>query len=107
MIYRPSAKIPSSQITPRETYLNRRTLMAGAAGAAAMSLLPGAALAALETKPSPYSTSEEPTGLKSVTSYNNFYEFGVSKDDPAAYADALTTTPWSIKVDGLVAKPAT
>ena len=55
----------------------------------------------------PFSTDEKQTSKADATTYNNFYEFGTDKDDPAAYAGALTTEPWSIKVDGLVAKPAT
>lgn len=111
MAYRPrlaaGARILPSEITPKEVYFNRRALMAGAAGVAAMTLLPDAAVAALETTPSPFSTDETPTPLEAVTAYNNFYEFGVGKDEPARYAEALTTDPWSVAVDGLVARPAT
>ena len=47
----------------------------------------------------------EPNSFEDITSYNNFYEFGTGKEDPAAYAQGLTTDPWSIEVDGLVDKP--
>ncbi len=107
MAYRPSQIIPSSQITPKAVFLNRRTLLAGAAGSIAAGLLPIPAIAALETKPSQFSTDEEATPLKYISGYNNFYEFGVDKSDPAANAHALTTKPWSIVVDGMVARPAT
>jgi sulfoxide reductase catalytic subunit YedY len=60
--------------------------------------------------PSPVSadglrTAEEPTAFEAATGYNNFYEFGTDKEDPARLASALTTKPWSVRVDGEVAKP--
>jgi sulfoxide reductase catalytic subunit YedY len=87
-------------VTPRAAWLNRRQLFAGAAALAA-----GPALARTEGAVSPYSTDEEPTSLEDITSYNNFYEFGTGKEDPAAYASALTTSPWSIEIGGLVDRP--
>jgi len=98
----------SSEITSREVYLNRRALLAGAAGLiGAATLLPDdAAAAAIPASNSPLSTDEKPTSLKDVTSYNNYYEFGVDKGDPAANAHALTTTPWTVRIDGLVSRPA-
>jgi len=82
--------------------------MAGAAGLALAAVAPASAGAApLTAAKSPLSTTDEPaTPLKDVTSYNNFYEFGVDKDDPAKNAHTLTTKPWTVKVDGLVGKPA-
>ena len=98
----------SSEITSREVYLNRRALLAGAAGLiGAATLLPDdAAAAAIPASKSPLSTDEKPTSLKDVTSYNNYYEFGVDKDDPAANAHTLTTKPWTVRIDGLVSRPA-
>lgn len=61
--------------------------------------------AAFEAIPSPLSTADEPTPFEDITSYNNYYEFGVDKGDPAANAHTLTTKPWTISVDGLVARP--
>ena len=55
---------------------------------------------------SPFSTDEKPTPLRYVTSYNNYYEFGTDKSDPRQNAHMLIIKPWSLKVDGLVAKPA-
>ena len=55
---------------------------------------------------SPLSTDEEPHTWKQITTYNNFYEFGTSKEDPARNAHTLTTEPWTVAVDGLVGKPA-
>ena len=68
---------------------------------------PAHAEAALHGAPSPYSTNEELTPYKDVTTYNNFYEFGTSKSDPAEYAHRLRTRPWAVEVDGLVKRPAT
>ncbi len=93
-----------SDVTPQADYINRRELMAGAGALAAMSVA-GPAMAAIETIPSRYSTTQEPNTLKDITTYNNFYEFGTSKDDPSKYAHTLTTDPWSVQIDGLVDKP--
>ena len=54
-----------------------------------------------------YSTKETATSYEEVTSYNNFYEFGMDKDDPAKYAERLQTRPWAISIEGLVKKPMT
>ncbi|MFA9232032.1 MAG: protein-methionine-sulfoxide reductase catalytic subunit MsrP [Microgenomates group bacterium] len=86
-----------SDVTPKSLFLNRRQLIAGVAGLA----LAGRAHAAS------FSTDETPNTLEDITSYNNYYEFGYDKADPAAYAGALTTDPWSVVVDGLVDKPGT
>ena len=91
-----------SDVTPKAKWLNRRQLMVGAA-----SLLASPALARIDAKPSAFSTTEAPNSLEDVTSYNNYYEFGTGKEDPAAYAAGLTTDPWSIVIDGLVDKPGT
>ena len=108
MLIRPPRDIPSSEITPKSVYLGRREFLGGAAtlGMAAAMPFSGAAHAALSAQKSPFSTDEAPTPLKDVTSYNNFYEFGTDKGDPAKHAHTLTTAPWKIKVDGLVDKPA-
>lgn len=107
MLIRRPADIPSSEITPRSLYLRRREFMVGSLGLAALALFPmrrGQA-AYLAAKKSPFSTDEPITRLKDATTYNNFYEFGSDKGDPSAKAHTLTTDPWSVKIDGLVAKP--
>lgn len=103
--------LPESAVTPEALFLNRRAMVTGMAAAG---LLPAAAKASTEVaKLSPLSsrrtiaTDEEPTALKAVTSYNNFYEYGLGKEDPARNAETLRPTPWTVKIGGLVAKPQT
>ncbi len=90
-----------SDVTPRATWLNRRALLAGAAGLAGAGVLPAISLA--ET--SRYSTDAAPNTLEEITNYNNFYEFGWNKDDPARYAGEMKTDPWSVSIGGLVDRP--
>lgn len=92
-----------SDVTPKAAWLNRRTLMAS--GMAALLPLPG--LAKIEAAKSALSTDEAPNTLEEITTYNNFYEFGYGKEDPAAYAGSLVVDPWSVVIDGLVDKPGT
>ena len=107
MLIRHPADIPSSEITPQRVYESRRSFMAGAAALGLASTLPYPAMAqGLAAGKSDLSTGEKSTPRKDVTSYNNFYEFGVDKGDPAANAHRLTTKPWTVKIDGLVAKSA-
>lgn len=99
-----------SDVTPRADFINRRQLMAGfagGAGALALGSIAGPATAAIETVASTYSSSEKPNTLEEITTYNNFYEFGTGKEDPARNAHTLTTDPWSVEIDGLVERPGT
>ena len=84
-----------ADVTPRGIFMNRRQLIGGAAGLGVASVA-GMARAQEELVPN---TIEE------ISSYNNYYEFGTGKEDPAANAGAMVTSPWSIKVDGMVDKP--
>lgn len=86
-----------SEITPKSVFLNRRAFLGSGAALAATG---GMAKAAV-----PFGDGESPNSLNDIRSYNNFYEFGTGKDDPSRYAAALTTSPWSIKVDGMVDRP--
>lgn len=95
-----------ADVTPRADFLNRRQIMAGA-GALALGGIAGPGFASIDARPSQYSTDAKPNTLQEITSYNNFYEFGWDKSDPAKYADQLVTDPWSIEIDGLVDKPGT
>jgi methionine sulfoxide reductase catalytic subunit len=108
VLIRQASDTRPSEITPRELYLRRREFISGlAASALALGLSSPGEAAPLKAAKSPYSTDEKLTPLTDITSYNNFYEFGTDKSDPAANAHTLKTRPWSIVVDGLVGKPAT
>jgi sulfoxide reductase catalytic subunit YedY len=110
--------IPSSEITPHSMWLNRRKFLmgAGAAGAVALGadriaeiLAPSAlahAAGKLQTVKSSLSTTgEELTSFKDITTYNNFYEFGTDKSDPARNAGVLPIRPWKVDITGLVKSP--
>ena len=106
----------SLEITPKAVFEGRRDLIkSAAAGAFGMALVPWfsrEAFAAnpqkLAATPNPaFMAKDEPTSYKFVTTYNNFYEFGMDKSDPAAYAESLQTRPWTITIEGLVKKPVT
>lgn len=110
--------IPASDITPESVFRQRRRLMqlAGAAGATALLPtlaaaaeaipLPHSGAAALAAKlNSAYTLSDKLTSFKDITSYNNFYEFGTDKSDPARNAHTLQTRPWQVTVEGAVAHP--
>ena len=96
MAYRWKNNLSDTDITEESLYLNRRSLMAGFAAAA---ILPGVAHAAADDL--------TPNSWEDITSYNNYYEFGTGKDDPARHAGQLTVKPWSVVIDGLVEKPGT
>ena len=118
MLIRKKPDIPSSEITPKAIFKGRRKWIAAAAAVGAVSAIPIARLfqdtpqahAAMKLGPltkSKFSTSEPRTTYDAVTMYNNFYEFGFEKDDPARYAQTLKTRPWTVLVDGEVKKPRT
>lgn len=120
MLIRKPNDIPSSEITPKSAYLNRRKFMAaaGAAGVAAFAgnriarmLDPKTSVKAgtkLDTVKSTLSTTGETlTPYQYITNYNNFYEFGAEKSDPAKNAGRLQIRPWTVTVEGLVKKPKT
>ena len=117
------ASTPSAaEITPRAVWNHRRHWIAAAGASALGAALPVEASTdarsagsimqggdpkarALAATPSRLSTPERATPYKLVTTYNNFYEFGTEKDDPVKHAQRLRTNPWSVMVDGEVAKP--
>ena len=86
-----------ADVTPYGAYLNRRQLLAGGA-ALGLGAIGGAGHAAADL---------EPNSWEEITSYNNFYEFGTGKNDPARHAHQMTTDPWSIEIGGLVDRPGT
>jgi sulfoxide reductase catalytic subunit YedY len=111
-----------SDITPQPAFdrflQQRRLLLTGGAtlgfGALAASRIPGffgtstaVHAQALESAPSKYTTTENQTPIAKATAYNNFYEFGTDKSDPAKHAGTLKTRPWTVQVTGMVKKPKT
>jgi len=109
---RRAGDVRESEITPESLYLSRRLFLAGGAAAAlGLSVNPARAEAALRAlgpmRKSAFSTAEERTPYEAVTNYNNFYEFGLDKEDPAAKAHSLQPRPWSLRIDGEVARPQT
>lgn len=106
-VYRPP-RITTSEITPHAVYLQRREfLAAGAFGALSLLSAQETKAAPLATVSSAYKVDEKPTPREDVTTYNNFYEFGLDKADPAALSGDFKPLPWTIKVDGMVSKPST
>jgi sulfoxide reductase catalytic subunit YedY len=106
MLIKRATDIPSSEITSEKLYRNRREFLKAAGftlGASlATAVAPGCATAA-----SKYDTTETKTPYANLTSFNNYYEFGISKEEPALNARNFRTRPWTISVEGLVKKPAT
>jgi sulfoxide reductase catalytic subunit YedY len=119
MLIRKPNDIPSSEITSKSAYLNRRAFMTAAAAAGVGVFAAGRMGGILDPKiveastqlnpvKSPLTTTGETlTSLADITHYNNFYEFGPDKGDPARYAGKMQTTPWTVSVEGLVKKPKT
>ena len=119
MLIRKASDIPASEITPEAVYIDRRRFLGRAAGMGLAGALAfagcdaGDASAAGRTRESGGDVvdgaaggEDEVTEERRVTEYNNFYEFGTDKSDPAENAKDFRTRPWTIAVEGLVAKPA-
>ncbi len=113
MLIRLPDDVKSSEITPMDLTLRRREFIRTAACAAATALIPGTAVGTTppprtlsDVRNGPFGTDEEPTSFESATSYNNFYEFGTDKKDPKKNSGSLRTRPWSVAIEGEVAKPA-
>ncbi|MFC3072625.1 protein-methionine-sulfoxide reductase catalytic subunit MsrP [Shinella pollutisoli] len=104
--YRPP-HISAHEITPESVFLDRRTFLAATAGGLLAAAGTPAFAAPLDAAPGRYVLDEALTPEKDVTGYNNFYEFGTGKGDPAANSGAFEPEPWSVAVGGLVAKPKT
>ncbi len=101
--------VKPSEITHHSAYLDRRSFMAVAATLAGGALFPsigGPAMAAAgphkftDLVKSKYTTLEKPTGLKAISGYNNFYEFGTGKSDPSDFAGSLKPRPWKVEIAG-------
>ena len=120
MLIRKNSGIPSSEITSERDYLGRRDFLRAAGMVTAGTILSPALLAACARRDEGARDSASggvatgdtvrgplvPTSYKDVTTYNNYYEFGTGKEDPAENAQKFRTTPWTVRVDGLVKKPA-
>lgn len=115
MIIRRTADLTDNDVTDPALYHDRRRFIRSGFALAAGALVPGldAAAAALDgdkfvdLESSSHSTDEELTSHQAITTYNNFYEFGLGKEDPARYADSLRTRPWEVAVEGECHKPTT
>ncbi len=120
MLIKKPAEFRYSEITPKDVYLNRRRFITGAAATAAIAAASGPVARWFSPPPvsaqgkgqklpfaskSPFSTSEPLTPYEDVTTYNNYYEFGTAKDQPARLAKNFKTTPWTVTVEGEIAKP--
>ena len=115
MLIRQAPDIRSSEITPKSLYMRRREFIRAAGSAAAVAGAglvaarravaqvpgPGRLRALTDVRESPYSTDEALNSYEDVTTYNNFYEFGTQKDDPARNAGTLRPRPWTVRVEGL------
>ncbi|ETX27106.1 protein-methionine-sulfoxide reductase catalytic subunit MsrP [Roseivivax isoporae] len=96
MAHRWTNDLTREDATPEALFLNRRRVLAGLAAGGIAAGLPGRGRA---------QDALEPNTWEEITSYNNYYEFGTGKEDPARYAGQLTTEPWSVRIDGLVDRP--
>jgi methionine sulfoxide reductase catalytic subunit len=124
MLIKTPPDIRESEVTSRDIYIRRREFLK-VAGNTALAVTASGALGGVLTstdeaeaqnpnaqkltdlKKSPFDTTEKLNSYKDVTTYNNFYEFGLDKGDPARYAGTLKPRPWSVVVDGQCAKPGT
>jgi sulfoxide reductase catalytic subunit YedY len=118
MLIKRAADIPSSEITDKKLYVNRREFLQAATGTAAIAaagLLGSEAMLHAATpaphgrkleniKKSPLSADEKPNKWEEITTYNNYYEFGTDKDSPSMTAHSLKPEPWTVNVDGECAK---
>jgi sulfoxide reductase catalytic subunit YedY len=120
MLIKKSSDIPSSQITPKHLYNGRREFLVGSFAGAAFALAARSGAGWLRSGPviaaetnlgnltkSLYSTNEAVTPRQLVTAFNNFYEFGSDKSEPARNAQKFRTVPWAVSVEGEVEKPRT
>jgi len=103
MMIKQAPDLTENDTTPYALYQNRRAFLKLLGGAAIL----GTTLPSMVWAKSGFSTDEKPTDYDDITTYNNFYEFGTGKDEPAINAKTLITSPWSVTVDGECEKPGT
>jgi methionine sulfoxide reductase catalytic subunit len=106
--------IKPSEITPESVFMNRRALLTAAVAAGLVPSIMSTEAAMIpadgqfaDVKKWPDSTTEKANTLEEISGYNNYYEFGTRKTDPARYAHTLKTSPWSVQVTGMAGKPGT
>ena len=100
MAHRWTNDLTRADVTPREAWLNRRQIIAS--GGAALGAIAAGEAAAQASR---QQDALEPNTYEEITTYNNYYEFGVGKSDPAENAGAMETAPWTVEVDGMVENP--
>ncbi len=114
MIIRRPPDVPSSEITPEHVYLNRRKFLAAAVAAGGLAAAPASLKALGNDEPQEIpprfkdmrsNEGEKPNSYKDITTYNNFYEFGSGKDDPAKTSGGFHPKPWTLSISGHVNKP--
>lgn len=116
MLIRKPSDIRPSEITSETNYINRRDFIRAGAIAGGSLIAPGAMSAVIPNRhlaklanvtASPLSTDEAPNSFEDISTYNNYYEFGLGKDDPVEYAEDFRTRPWTIEVSGEAEKTGT
>src|SRR5262245_10058866 len=117
MLIKDRVDVRSSEITDKTAFMNRRAFIQATVGVFGLGALAGEATVKAQ-QPAPHrrklenirkssvSTTEAPNTWQQITTYNNFYEFGIDKKDAATYSKGLKTSPWSIAIEGEVARPA-
>jgi sulfoxide reductase catalytic subunit YedY len=105
MLIQNAPNIRSSEITPKDVYMSRRRFLATATLIGGGLAVSARAATYSGLVKSPLSTNEKITSSRDATTYNNYYEFGTSKEEPAQKANTLKTSPWTVSVEGAVDKP--
>jgi sulfoxide reductase catalytic subunit YedY len=110
MLIQRASDIASSEITSETLYHNRREFIRTASSILGLTAVGGASILQGAVAPQAkgkYDTTEKPTPYEDVTTYNNYYEFGTDKSDPARRSKNFRPKPWTVKVEGMCKKPAT
>jgi len=105
--FKSSKPLTWADVTPKADFLNRRQIMAAGLATLAAPMLARPGFAQTAYPKSALSTDLPPNSLEDITTYNNFYEFGLDKSDPSRLGGDLKTDPWSVEISGLVDKPGT
>src|SRR5262245_14805511 len=106
MLIQRASDIPSSEITSETLYRNRREFIKTASAILGIAAAGPAFGAVLEPQKGKYDTLEKATPYEDITTYNNYYEFGTGKDEPAVRSKNFKPKPWTVKVEGMCKKPA-